>query len=174
MIIGTISIADVDHMEIQEGSDWLDMDVSALVCNISFSSQTISHYKETAQQTQENMSSEFMTFAPNYPSPNSMLVISNLHQVKDCEFDHASILSHLEQLEIDPTFCSKCSIANKYFVSPEPVVQDLYKRSCHWKKIPKASETMDIQPYTSLEKPYYHIENIEIYVGWMHTWTKRN
>ena len=91
-----------------------------------------------------------------------MPVISNLHQVKDCEFDHAYILNHLEQLEIDPTLCSKCSIANKYFASPEPFVQDLYKRSCHWQQVPEASNTMDIKPYADLVKPYYHIENIEI------------
>ena len=99
---------------------------------------------------------------PNYQSTNVMPVISNLHKVKDCEFDYAYILSHLEQLEIDPTLCSKCSIANKYFASPEPFVQDLYKRSCHWQKVPEASKTMDIQPYADLVKPYHHIENIKV------------
>ena len=91
-----------------------------------------------------------------------MQVISNLHQIKDCEFDHEYILTHLEQLDIDPTLCSKCSTANKYFSSPEPFVQDLYQKSCKWKKLPNASTTMDIPPYQNLQKPYYHMQNIKI------------
>ena len=89
-------------------------------------------------------------------------VISKLPQIQDCEFNHAYILHHLEQLEINPTLWSKCSVANKYFASPEPFVQDLYKKSCHWKQVPGGKSTMDIQPYTRLTKPYYHIENIGI------------
>ena len=91
-----------------------------------------------------------------------MQVISNLPQSKDCEFDHNYILHHLQQLEIDPTLCSKCSVATKYFASPEPFVQDLYKKSCHWVKLPEASTTMNIEPYAKLDKPYYHPENIKI------------
>ena len=43
-----------------------------------------------------------------------------------------------------------------------PFVQDSYKKSCHWKQVPGAKSTMDIQPYAELTKPYYHIENIGI------------
>ena len=136
--------------------------MSALVCSTFISPQATNHNKQTALQPQDNISSDFKPFAPNYQSTNVMPVISNLNQVKDCEFDHAYILSHLEQLEIDPTLCSKCSIANKYFASPEPFVQDLYKKSCHWQKVPEASNTMDIKPYADLVKPYYHIENIKV------------
>ena len=93
-IMDTMSIEDVDHMEIQQDSDWLDMEASALVCNTFISSQTISHHKKPAQQPQENISSDFKPFAPNYQSTNFMPVISNLHQVKDCEFDHAYISDH--------------------------------------------------------------------------------
>ena len=64
-------------------------------------------------------------------------------------------------MELDPTLCSKYSIANKYFTSPEPFVQDLYKKSCHWQRVPGTSNTMDIKPYADLIKPYYHIENPE-------------
>ena len=131
------------------------MDASALVCNTSI-------HKKLAPQPQGNHFSDFKPFVPNYQSINFMPVNSSLHQVRDCEFDHTYILSHLEQLEIDPTLCSKCSIASKYFASPELFVQDLYKRSCHWQKVPEASNTMDIKPYADLVKPYSHIENIEI------------
>ena len=73
--------------------------------------------------------------------------------------DHNYILHHLEQLEIDPTLCSKCSTATKYFASPEPFVQDLYRKSCYWKQNKDTSMDMEIAPYTILTKPYYHVEN---------------
>ena len=91
-----------------------------------------------------------------------MQVISNLPQMKDCEFDHDYINQHIEQLQMDPTLCSKCCPVTKYFCSPEPVVQDLYKKSCHWKRIPGSSQTMDIEPYRDLTTPYYYMENLGI------------
>ena len=102
---------------------------------------------------------DFSPFAPDYKSVYAQQVISNLPEIKECEFDHAYILHHLEQIEIDPTLCSKCLIANKYFASPKPFVQDLYKKSCHWKPVPGTHSTLDIMPYADLSKPYYHIEN---------------
>ena len=96
LIMDTMSIKDMDHMEIQQDLDWLDLDTSALVCNTFISSQIVSHHKKLAPQPQRNHSSDFKPFAPNYQSTNFMPVISNLHQVKDCEFDHTYILSHLE------------------------------------------------------------------------------
>ena len=63
---------------------------------------------------------------------------------------------------MDPTLCSKCSPATKYFCSPEPVVQELYKKSCKWKQSPGAATTMDIEPYNKLSTPYYSTENIGI------------
>ena len=80
----------------------------------------------------------FQPFAPDYKSSNTMQVISNLQNAKDCEFDHAYILNHLEQLEIDPTLYSKFSVASKYFKSLEPFAQELYKKSCHWQKITRS------------------------------------
>ena len=112
--------------------------MSALVCSTVVSPQATIHNKQTSQ-TQDNNYSDFSPFAPDYQSTDAQPVISNLPQVKDCKFDHAYILSHLEQLEIDPTLCSKCSIANKYFASPDPFVQDLYKKSCHWHRVPETS-----------------------------------
>ena len=86
--------------------------------------------KPTAQDVNHQNDSDFLLFNPDFQAADPQPIISNLPQLKDCEFDHNYILHHLEQLEIDSTLCSKCSIANKYFVSPEPFVQDLYKKSC--------------------------------------------
>ena len=104
--------------------------------------------------------SDFLPFDPDFQAADPQPIISNLPQLKDCEFDHNYILHHLEQLQIDPTLCSKCSTANKYFASPEPFVQDLYKKSCYWERIPGTSSNMDILPYTELSKPYYHMDNL--------------
>ena len=100
------------------------MDEAAPVCSTSSSSQT-NLPNNHQSQAQENM--DFSPFELDYKSVEAQQVISNLPQIKDCEFNHAYILHHLEQLEIDPTLCSKCSVTNKYFASPEPFVQDLYK-----------------------------------------------
>ena len=99
-------------------------------------------------------------FDPDFQAAGPQPIISNLPQLKDCEFDHNYILHHLEQLQIDPTLCSNCSTANKYFASPEPFVQDLYKKSCYWERIPGTCINMDILPYTELSKPYYHMDNL--------------
>ncbi len=74
--------------------------------------------------------SELLQFDPDIQDAEAQQLISNLPQLKDCEFYYNYILHHLEQLEIDPTLCSKCSTASKYFASPEPFVQDLYRKSC--------------------------------------------
>ena len=95
-----------------------------------------------------------------YKEAEPQKLISNLPKLNDCEFNHNYILHHLEQLEIDPTLCSKCSTANKYFASPEPFVQDLYKKSCYWKQTENASCNMEITPYSNLIKPYYHMDNL--------------
>ena len=50
----------------------------------------------------------------------------------------------------------------KYFASPKLFVQDLYKKSCHWKPVPGTQNTMDTKPYAELSKPYYHMENIGV------------
>ena len=91
-----------------------------------------------------------------------MSIIANLPDMKEGEFDHEYMAQHMEQLQMDPTLCSKCSPATKYFCSPEPVVQELYKKSCKWKQSPGAATTMDIEPYNKLSTPYYSTENIGI------------
>ena len=111
-------------------------------------------------ETQDN--SDLLPFDPDYQSTEAQQIISNLPDLNNCEFDHNYILHHLEQLEIDPTLCSKCSTAKKYFASPEPFMQDLYRKSCHWKQNKDTSMDMEIAPYTKLPKPYYHIDNFGV------------
>jgi len=123
------------------------------LCNTFISSKTINHHRKLAQQPQGNDSLDFKPFVPNYQSTNFMPVISNIHQVKDSEFGHTYISSNLEQLEIYSTFCSKCSIANRYFAYPQPFVQDRYKRSYHLQIFPEDSTPMDIQLYANFTEP---------------------
>ena len=100
-IMDTMTIEDVDYMEVQQDSDWLGVDVSALVCSTFVSPQATIHNKQQPQ-TQDNNHSDFSPFAPDYKVVNAQQVISSLPRVKDCKFNDAYILSHLEQLEIDP------------------------------------------------------------------------
>ena len=125
------------------------MGASARVCKTFISKESVIQHNRCTDPPNNSEHTNFKPFSPDYSLAEPMQVISNLHQIKDCEFDHEYILTHLEQLEIDPTLCSKCSTANKYFSSSEPFVQDLYRKSCNWRKLLNASTTMDI--------PYMHI-----------------
>ena len=124
----------------------------------------ISPDKHTLTSTPDynNLQDNFEPFSPELESTQPMKVISNLPQLKDCEFDHQYINQHIEQLQMDPTLCSKCCPVTKYFCSPEPVVQELYKKSCHWRRVPGTSSTMDIEPYKKMKLPYYYLENIGV------------
>ena len=102
----------------------------------------------------------FQPFSPDLGSTKPMAIISNLPQMKDCEFDHLYINQDIEQLQMDPTLCSKCCPVTKHFCSPEPVVQELYQKSCYWKRVPGTSPGMDIQPYKISKTPYYSIQNL--------------
>ena len=125
-------------------------------------STTASMTKDQPNEQDHNQQndSDLLPFDHNFQGGDTQPVLSNLPQLKDCEFDHNYILHHLEQLEIDPTLCLKGSTASKYFASPEPFVQDLYKKSCYWERITGFSINMDIPPYAALDKPYYHIDNL--------------
>ena len=113
----------------------------------SFISKLV-HTNDYAANPGRNESQDsFEPFSLEIGSTPPMQVISNLPQMKDCEFDHHYINQHIEQLQMDPTLCSNCCPVTKYFCSPEPVVQDLYQKSCHWKRLPETSSTMDIEPY---------------------------
>ena len=130
------------------------------------SSQECKQDNSSLDNSQQDTRTHDKAFDPISPilaeSARPMNIIQNLPNIKDCEFDHQYITQHLEQLQIDPTLCSKCSPATKYFCSPEPVVQELYKKSCYWKKAPESTLSMDIEPYKSLKNPYYHMENLGI------------
>ena len=131
------------------------MDTTALVCSTSTLPQAYTNDKQQSQD-QENSYSDFDPFDSDYKSVDAQQVISNLPQIKDCEFNHVNILHHLEQLEINLTSCSKCPVASKCFASPEPIIQDSYKKSCHWKRVNGTSVTINIKPYPKLSKPYYY------------------
>ena len=112
-------------MDISPDKDWLGVEQEVQAC-----STTISTDKDppNGQDSSHQDNSDLLQFGPDFQETEAQQLISNLPQLKDCEFDHNYILHHLEQLEIDPTLCSKCSTASKYFASPEPFVQDLYKK----------------------------------------------
>ena len=133
------------------------MEQEVQACSITISGDN-DQLNEQDDIYQDN--SDLLLFDPDFQDAEAQQIISNLPQLKDCEFDHNYILHHLEQLEIDPTLCSKCSTATKYFASPEPFVQDLYRKSCYWKRNKDTSVDMDIHPYRALDKPYFHVENI--------------
>ena len=145
--VDTMTLQAIDPVEVQQGTDWLDVDEAALVCSMSSSSQT-NPLNNHQSQAQEN--TDFSPLPPDYKLIEAQQVISNFPYIKNYEFDHAYILHHLEQLEIDPTLCSKCSVANKYFASPKPFLQDLYKKSCHWKHVLGTKNIFDINPYVEL------------------------
>ena len=84
-----------------------------------------------------------------------MKITANLPDMKEGEFDHEYMAQHIENLQMDPTLCSNCSPAIKYFCAPEPVVQELFMKSCKWKQCQGTVLSMDIDPYKNLETPYY-------------------
>ena len=157
--MGSINLDDVDQIETNPSQDWLGVKQQAQSCITKFSMDS-DQPNEQNHETQGN--SDLLPFDPDYQDTEAQQIISNLPDLNNCEFDHNYILHHLEQLEIDPTLCSKCSTATKYFASPEPFVQDLYKKSCYWKQNDGTSMDMEIDPYTTLTKPYYHIDNLGI------------
>ena len=155
--MGSISLDDVDQVEANPNKDWLGVEQEVQACSI-----TISMDNDQLNEHDDNYQddSDLLPFDPDFQDAEAQQIISNLPQLKDFEFDHNYILHHLEQLEIDPTLCSKCSTATKYFASPEPFVQDLYRKSCYWKRNKDIRVDMDLHPYATLNKPYYHVENI--------------
>ena len=86
-----MAIEDVSSMEVQQGSDWLGVGEAAQMCSPASPSQ-ISLPNSNQLPDQEN--TDFSPFAPDYNSVDSQQVISNLPEIKECEFDHAYILYH--------------------------------------------------------------------------------
>ena len=86
-----------------------------------------------------------------------ILPIPNYHKS-----NHQHLAHHLTQLKMDPTLCSKGSPTTKYFSSPEPAAQELYKITCYWKQALGSPLSMDIKPYKNLQTTYYNTDNLGI------------
>ena len=86
-----------------------------------------------------------------------ILPIPNYHKS-----NHQHLAHHLTQLKMDPTLCSKSSPTTKYFSSPEPAAQELYKITCYWKQALGSPLSMDIKPYKNLQTIYYNTDNLGI------------
>ena len=117
--MGSINLDDIDNMEIGPGTYWLGVEQSIQACSTIVSMDTD---QPNGQDNNHQSNSDILPFDKDFEEADAQLIISNLPQLKKCEFDHNYILHHLEQLEIDPTLCSKCSTASKYIASPEPFV----------------------------------------------------
>merc|ERR1712089_72690 len=139
--------------------------VNVTIANTSFSQECKTN-EVTSDSSHHDTSKKDKNFEPFSPelanSTRPMNIIHDLPNAKECEFDHQYIAQHLKQLQMDPTLCSRCSPATKYFCSPEPVVQELYKKSCYWKQVLGSTLSMDIEPYKTLKKPYYYMEKLGI------------
>ena len=63
---------------------------------------------------------------------------------------------------LNPTLCSNCCPATKYFQTPEPYIQKLYDETVKWKLREGASPSIDIPPYKGLKDPVYVPGNIRV------------
>ena len=115
----SINLNESGDMELGSSSDWLGVDKVGQTCTI------MADIDKGGQNNDSQGNTHLLPFDPDYREAEPQKLITNLPKLNECEFDHNYILHHLEQLEIDPTLCSKYSTANKYFASPEPFVQDL-------------------------------------------------
>ena len=117
--MGSISLDDVDQVEVSPNKNWLGVEQEVQACSITISANN-DQLNEQDNIYQDN--SDLPPFDPDLQDAEAQQLITNLPQLKDCKFNHNYILHHLEQLVIDSTLCSKCSTASKYFASPEPFV----------------------------------------------------
>ena len=101
--MGSINLEDVEYMEVGTLKDWLYLERTAQACSTTAS---LTKNKPTAQDVNHQNDSDLLPFDQDFKETDPQPVISNLPQLKDCEFDHNYIFHHLEQLEIDPTLCS--------------------------------------------------------------------
>ena len=105
----SINLDDMKQIEMGHSTDWLDMEEAALIYSTIVFPVRTNHAKQSPPINHNN-DSDLTPFNPNYQSTEPQTIISNLPQLKECEFYHTYILHHLEQLEIDPPLCSKCPI----------------------------------------------------------------
>ncbi len=78
--MGSISLDDVDKVEISPGKDWLGMEQEVQAC-----STTISTDNDQPNE-QDNIHQDNSDLLPFDTAAQQL--ISNLSQLKDCEFDH--------------------------------------------------------------------------------------
>ena len=98
----SINLDSIEQMEISHNTDWLDVGKTALACSMTISPDRTKLAKQTPA-TNHYDDSDLTPFDPNFQSTDPQTIISNLPQLKECEFDHNYILHHLKELEIDPT-----------------------------------------------------------------------
>ena len=115
---------------------------------------------KSTKDDDNNVEHCFKPFAPSIENIKLMEIITNLPIVRDLEFDHEYISTHIEQYALEPNLCNKCCPLSKHFQLREPHVQDLYKSNCHFQFLEDAVQTYDIEPYASLKSPVYQLENI--------------
>ena len=110
--------------------------------------------------------SESHPFIPFDPDLNKVpikpLEIHQIPDIKNFEFSHEYILEHLETYLLNPTLCTNCCPATKYFQSPEPYIQQLYDDTVKWKLRDGAILSVDVPPYTGLKDPVYAPGNIKV------------
>ena len=106
----------------------------------------------------------FVPFDPDLNKhPVKPLEIHDVPDLKNFEFSHEYIMEHLEIHSLNPTLCSNCCPATKYFQAPEQFVQKLYeKKHVKWRLLQGASPTIDIPPYKDLKYPLIYPSNIKI------------
>ena len=110
-----------------------------------------------------NESHPFIPFYPNlHKVPLKPLEIHQVPDIKNFEFSHEYILEHLEMYSLNPTLCSNCCPATKYFQTPKPYIQKLYDENVKWKLREGASLSIDIPPYKGLKDPVYVPGNIKV------------
>ena len=61
------------------------------------------------------------------------------------------------KVKLCPTLCSKCGPASKFFVAPEPYIQELYDKNCDWKQLPTTN-----YEYPKFDKTIFDFSNISV------------
>ena len=99
----SISLNEVDNMEIGLSTDWLGVEQEVQACTIT---ADMDRNQPNGQDNANQEGSDLLPFDPDYQEAEAQKLISNLPKLNDCEFDHNYILHHLEQQAIDPILCS--------------------------------------------------------------------
>ena len=125
-VMQNLAIPDAAPIDSDADAQWLYDGINVTILSTTSSPECTQNNRspDNSQQGSQKHDKAFEPISPRLAEPaKPMNIIQNLPNIKECEFDHQYITQHLEQLQINPTLCSKCSPATKYFCSPEPVVQ---------------------------------------------------